>query len=222
MSSSEDRPHLHFCRVGERHVFLDVERDRYFGLPDPLDVAFRKLVEGDRCEAYEARALVAAGIASHDDRGALMCAARELTYDWPTSEVGRTSGAGTATLGSVSRALCTRLAWQHRTRSRALLENLQSLAQARARLNNTGAAPDVLPSVARAWRASEAIHSAQGRCLPNAMALMSALTRAGVVSRLVFAVRLAPFSAHCWIDQDRHLVCEEIENARSYTPILVW
>lgn len=68
---------------------------------------------------------------------------------------------------------------------------------------------------ARTW-----FHSAPDRCLVNSLALLRFLAGHGVFPSWTFGVKIAPFAAHCWVEDDRFLYGEEIAYCRSFVPIL--
>jgi Transglutaminase-like superfamily len=63
-------------------------------------------------------------------------------------------------------------------------------------------------------------YSPRGACLLDSLVLIEFLAQHGMFPTWVFGVKLAPFSAHCWI-QDHDIVWNDTpERAGSYIPIL--
>jgi asparagine synthase (glutamine-hydrolysing) len=55
-------PGISFCRIGDRFLFLDLVRDRYFALADAADQVFAALLAGDQADRDELERLVAQGL----------------------------------------------------------------------------------------------------------------------------------------------------------------
>lgn len=74
---------------------------------------------------------------------------------------------------------------------------------------------------ARRFNASSVFAPRGGACLERALALLFFLGRAGAGVDWVFAVKAAPFSAHCWIQCGRVVLNDSLENTAGYAPIMV-
>ena len=57
-------------------------------------------------------------------------------------------------------------------------------------------------------------------CLFDSLALVHFLARYGVYPQWVYAVKLDPFEAHCWVQADDVVVNDTLENVRDFTPIM--
>lgn len=58
-------------------------------------------------------------------------------------------------------------------------------------------------------------------CLFNSLSLLEFLAYYGFYPSWVFAVRLDPWAAHCWVQHETTILNEDAEEARRYTPIMV-
>ena len=58
-------------------------------------------------------------------------------------------------------------------------------------------------------------------CLFDSLALLEFLARYRCFPHWVFAVRSAPFAAHCWVQHGDCVLNDTVENVRGYTPIMV-
>ncbi len=58
-------------------------------------------------------------------------------------------------------------------------------------------------------------------CRFDSLALLHFLSCFGLCAQWVFGVRLDPFGAHCWVQDERRLYNDDIENIAQYQPILV-
>ena len=63
------RPGLSWCICTGKAVFLDLERDRYFCLPEQLDPLFLRWVSGDTLASEDQGRLVASGITQAGEGG---------------------------------------------------------------------------------------------------------------------------------------------------------
>ena len=59
------------------------------------------------------------------------------------------------------------------------------------------------------------------RCLPASLIACLFLARRGVQAQIVFGVRSHPFEAHCWVEQDGMVLCDDIDRVSAYRPIVV-
>ena len=57
------------------------------------------------------------------------------------------------------------------------------------------------------------------QCLVRSLALARYLACRDIAVDLVFAVRLHPFQAHCWIERGEWLVNDRADTIRHFTPI---
>jgi hypothetical protein len=72
-----------------------------------------------------------------------------------------------------------------------------------------------------AFAAARGLRGAREACLKEALALLYYLGRAGCAADWVFAVKGAPFAAHCWVQLGDIVLNDSLENVRAYTPIMV-
>jgi hypothetical protein len=63
--------------------------------------------------------------------------------------------------------------------------------------------------------------SATDACLRDSLTFIDFIGKYGFVPHLVFGVRVGPFSAHCWVQQENMVLNDYIEHVRSYEMILV-
>lgn len=61
----------------------------------------------------------------------------------------------------------------------------------------------------------------EGECLIRSALLVSFLRRRGFAADWVFAVRLRPFSAHCWVQSGQTCLNDDVERLLAYTPVYV-
>ncbi|TCM13010.1 transglutaminase superfamily protein [Novosphingobium sp. PhB165] len=218
MSGHGLRRGVSFCAIGERYIFLDLEADRYFCLPQPLDRQFHRLTETGEAEPPVRQALQRIGVLSMGHGYPLTACTRRAAI---TASAQAQDGASASVPLGTARALANRSLWNRRVRTRALAANIADVIRKRENLQPARDAAAALQGVASAYRHAGLIRSTRGRCLPTSMALMSDLAKAGVCARMVMGVQLGPFSAHCWVEVGSGLVCEDAGTVAPYVPILV-
>ena len=73
----------------------------------------------------------------------------------------------------------------------------------------------------RAFEYARLLRTAADRCLPRSIALALCLASDGMRANVVVGVRLAPFGAHCWVQQGGDVLNDSVEEVLCYRPILV-
>ena len=215
------RDGVHWCRSGDRAVFLDVEADRYFCLPATANEAFLRVASGDsRPQDLErTRMLVSQGIlVQHSGSAAvrqppLIEAPKRDLFDEPSASSSFLSICRQA----VAEAVTARIL---RTRPFS-----QVIADTKRKCANPGRRPrnqqKNIEAIAAASSAVSFVLRAHNRCLVRALAVHSVCIRQGIRPKLVFGVIAHPFAAHCWVQLDDAVIVGGFEQARLYAPILV-
>lgn len=208
--------HLGVCEVDGRIVMLDLRRDRYLEL-DPLTApALRRWRDGD--DAFDDDP----GLARLIERGMLVPAAGCQPPRWTDATVrarslldraGASSSRGWRHLPEVAATL-----WRARQRLRR--NGLEAAVEAVRRRKPAGASADPLPCLLQ-FRAARMLVPLSPNCLVDSLALSAFLSRRGVRSDLVFGVKLDPFAAHCWLQDDRAVLNDGADSVAAFTPILV-
>lgn len=78
----------------------------------------------------------------------------------------------------------------------------------------------VLAELAAFRRLTPFFFTSHEACRFRSLVLLKFLTGAGVAPDWVFAVRLAPFAAHCWIEWDGHVLNEHFGRTQDYSEIM--
>lgn len=208
-------PHLSFCLVDGQPVFLDLGRDRYFGLSRAAAAGFERLIRsgGDDCGGEMLAVLLAAGILEPTDSPDTP---RPVEVD-PCDRSFVSNGAPPAS----RLALLAALAWQIRAgcavRRLPLSMVVERLADIQARPRRAHMPAEVIVD---AHRRADLWLSPHDRCLAKSVALLAHLRRHGADARLVFGVALRPFAAHCWVQSDGMVLNGDLEEVRLFKPIL--
>lgn len=75
-------------------------------------------------------------------------------------------------------------------------------------------------AIADGFSRSALLFSPADRCLPRSIAFFKLCQRRKIPTALVLGVRINPFTAHCWVQSDTHVLNDSVENIRLFTPIL--
>ena len=57
-------------------------------------------------------------------------------------------------------------------------------------------------------------------CLYDSLALIHFLARYDIYPEWIYGVKLKPFGAHCWVQSDKMVINDIVDNVRDYTPIM--
>jgi transglutaminase superfamily protein len=229
--------HVHACHTDDGVVFLDLRRNKYFGIGGEEMGAVTQLLCGDPSTysvepSPEQAAVLTAVTAELTKRGL-------LTHD---ASVGRrhvpvtllSPECGTLDLGDEDLAhwpirdgmiLALSLA------TVAVLLKFSSLEyivnRVRTRKEHRDQSQRVLdPSathslVSRYFRLRALLFTSKQKCFLDSLVLTEFLAHYKVFPQLVIAVATGPFKAHCWVQEGTTVLNGASEEAEQYVPILV-
>lgn len=211
-----------YCDAGDRLVFLDIKRDRYVALAADAEASFRRAVADESLTAEEARTLeelISNGLLQRSAGGPRLtpCAAPAC------AEGSLIDGSRSASPARVAHALWRLLHARITCGLRPLERTIGNLAQRKAAPPVRRIAPSlgVMEEVAAAFSSTALLAAPLDRCLPRSVAVAHMLLDLGIKPDFVIAVRLQPFSAHCWVQHGATLINETSDRAQTYTAILV-
>lgn len=215
------RDGLSFCIASNRVIFLDLKRDRYFCLPSKANRLFLDFFDG--AETYP------------DPEDLYRHLPTELFVSTPYDLAPEPAG-GAAVARSLLELPLHRpspfLVGQALLQFGAAAASLRffSLAQIVAAIQRRKQSPlqavqtdvsTILAGVTAAHEQSGLFIARHDRCLPRSIAMTRHLLSTGIVPRLVFAVMMRPFQAHCWVQYEDQVLNDYLDNVRNFTPILV-
>jgi hypothetical protein len=214
------RDGLSWCECAGRAVFLDLERDRYFRLPDDADAAFRRWAasggaDGDPnlSDRLERAGLLVRGEGAGPPTPA---AVRPPVRDLAGESLGKLR------LSDVARAVAAQRRAQVQVRHGRLADLVRAAARDRAPSAPEASNADVAARrVAAAFESAALILRKADQCVPRALAARALGRRLGIRVTVVFGVRLEPFAAHCWAQWNDAVIVGDLEEVRLFTPILV-
>lgn len=209
-------PGVGYCEARGELVFLDLARDKYLALRGQDRAAFDRLRAGEANGSDAITRLVATGLIARADGVSRLEPSRTLV---PFHDLASRQDA------AFSLPMAVRAAWALRWARRAMKPDaigatIAAFERAKRRLD---AALDQAAAIeiAQRYAACRWLVPLPTRCLVDALALDRILLSRGIVSTLVFGVRLDPFAAHCWLQTPETILTGTSAEARNYTPILV-
>lgn len=206
--------HLGICEVDGRILMLDLRRDRYLALDPGASSALRRWRAADG-------SLTEADVRLLGERGMLVAGARAEPPRWTETRVPEKSlvgqlprlrSSGWSALPEVAAML-----WSTRWRLRRT--GLGAVVDEVRRLKSAAGSGDPLPHLL-AFRAARMLLPFKPNCLIDSLALAAFLSRRGVGCQLVFGVKLDPFAAHCWLQDDDAVLNDAADSVSTFTPIL--
>lgn len=204
---------LAFCIIDDRAIFLDVDGDRYFSLPSKLNQAF---IEGatrpDRLTDEHRLRLTRLGIIGDVSTGPT---AVRLQFCSPACGIEPKDP---------SRFLLPAAIAQSHMRFRLRYWSFSRIIRferRRRKENRRQSTTLELSQLYASFCTLSAWFGEEDQCLARALAFRALAMKRGHDASLVVGVKLDPFAAHCWIQDDRRLLNDRLERVRLFTPILV-
>lgn len=200
-----DNPDLAYCEISGTLIFLDIARDRYFCLSEKHNREALALIDERRL-----------GRQRQPD-GDMEFKAFEAPIRSSTAIV-----TGPFRIADTARAVWTQRRVERRIASssfRSILSDLRTVINTRA-VQEFEMGRDAARTI-RAFEYARLLRTAADRCLPRSIALALCLASDGMRANVVVGVRLAPFGAHCWVQQGCDVLNDSVEEVLCYRPILV-
>lgn len=212
------RAGVHYCVANGAIIFLDIDADRYFGLPATCQQAFSYLVEnGMASDAHvvalapltAARLLVPTDTADGFPLPTLVPNVRQSALDLIEARP------------SLWQFLC---AWQCQAEAKRDLYR-KPLSQVLSNLSNkkAGAEQSKAPPPEKAlaaFFATSAVTQTHDQCLRRSIAMVNYLTHFACCPLFVIGVRNNPFEAHAWVQFHDMVLNDDVEKIGRFTPIL--
>lgn len=210
------------ARVAGTGILLDLRKSRYHAAPTPFCEILEAAACGDGAPLIGTPAvdwLISQGLLRLDSLGPVVrpaCPTPAL-IEW--SDDSSLSSRVSARI--LMKSLALQLVSAFWLKFYSLEKILGSLSIAKASHSNKDSITPVdLDAILAASRATHAWIGEADRCLMKSIALYRLLIMKGITAELVIGVRLAPFSAHCWVQKDGAVLNDRIERVRLFTPIV--
>lgn len=209
-------PHASACITGDRVLLLDVRQDRYLLVPVPLEnevQSWLSCATGRAAPPEFTELLRKSGTLRSADpepgnvhRETIVMpetlAARATPIRPPVLAIARTWGL----------TLSTSVALRRRTLAALLIPAHDG--------GSSGDDTVVQSNLAQTFDAARSFVPIERRCLLDSLALRRWLEIEGQHVRLVFGVKEAPFSAHCWLQNETAILNDHYDRVSRFTPIL--
>lgn len=211
------RDEISFCDVDGKLVFLDLRRDRYFRLGSAGEQAFRALLggSGDVDEGEFERLRATELIVSAEAPQPIEAASAIL----PTRSLVERRDAGVRVHPTLLPELAARLLSARHCVSRQRLAETIAALRAGKRLPRRPSARS--EALVPPYLATRRLLPFAPNCLRDSLALAFYLNRRRAPFALVFGVKLAPFAAHCWLQDDALVLNDSLDSVADFRPILV-
>lgn len=196
------------CIVDERAIFMDIAHNRYFALAPQRDRIFRAFASGTFSES--------------DDEGLI---------DLANSVAPLSTGIPEAIADYQEDKAATNLVWIVWVTFILAVAKLVVKFVALDRIVDhfeLSRDQNVAERVPRLWcartcaafRDAELIFRREDNCLPRSLAFLWLCHRSGYRPKLIIGVRIHPFAAHSWVQDDDAVLNDSKDNVRPYKPIL--
>lgn len=208
--------HLGACEVDGHMLMLDLRRDRYLQLDPYTAAALRRWRDQPEVSSREA------GLTPLVERGMLIPAepfrgpSRALRPVPDRSLLDRAPRVPRRAWAVVPEIAAT--LWV--TRGRLRRSGLECAVREVRRRTPAATATDPAGHVAL-FRTARRLLPAAPNCLIDSLALSAFLARRSIHSELVFGVKLDPFAAHCWLQNDDAILNDAADSVTTFTPIMV-
>lgn len=221
--------HVYCCETGERTVFLDLIRDRYYILRDRQSAWFSEIQAAahagrptDDIAAAFARHLCAMGILSEAPVGQRIK---------PVALPDPPSGAhfGSVGLRTVRPGLSQTVYFLTALADALRLEIFASISgqteaarrwKEKASRSSAATLSDITVLTDTFHKLTPYFFSTHDACRWRSLVLFRFLTLQGIQPDWVFGVRTRPFAAHCWIEAGSVILNDHFETVSPFTPIM--
>jgi hypothetical protein len=213
--------HVRMARVEGRLVVLDLRQSRYYAAPEPLCGILEAVGQGEGSRYFgtpDVDRLLDMGFLRLGSSPPLKKrAVQALLSPRRGRPEGSTSG---ISLVAFVVALALQIDSILRLRHFSLDQILGSLGVLKATRSSKDSPSDAdLASILASFDATHRLIGQKDRCLIKSIALYRLLVTRGIKADLVIGVRLAPFSAHCWIQKGDEILNDLYERVRLFVPI---
>ncbi|CAM8668275.1 lasso peptide biosynthesis B2 protein [Sphingobium cupriresistens] len=212
------RPGLAYCLTGGQAVFMDLTADRYFALSSAKTAAFSACLSEDPSPEVDTAmryfmdaGILVAGVA--DATSAALPIIELPARDGPIQEDG--SVRPRALMSAMTILLFTRFKQIYRPKALFAL----GLEARWWKFGGTSSGGVHLRDLLETMSCAERLLPLRLNCVSRTRALKHFLARYGLDTDMIVAVRLHPFSAHCWLQSGDMVLNDTLEGIAPYTVI---
>jgi hypothetical protein len=229
--------HVYICETADAVVFLDLRRDRYFGLSGPQMHALASLVTGWPVQSTPpadvpqlakpqgvrvADLMVSRGLLTTDTQAGK--SATPVTVETPQAALKASRAgarAGRVHLPDIARFLASWIWTTWSLRRRSLESVIRDIESRKHRGRDSSPDTRTIVELVEIFRhLRRYTFTAKDRCLFHALVLVNFLSRYGYSPTLVMGVRSLPWGAHSWVQDGGYVLDSTPEEVAAFTPIL--
>jgi Transglutaminase-like superfamily len=220
-------PHVHFCFRGDSAIILNLREDAYMLATGATVEALRCLSAVSEIEASSSGVLD--GINDLVDSGVITAQAVEgrnvapTTFDFPRAPLidAEAASAEGVSVGHILRFIRACAIAAARIRWGRLESTVRAVANRRSSLPLQSSMDfERARELTVVFKTLRAYFPKNYLCLYDSLALIEFLAQYGVYPSWIFGVRLDPWGAHCWVQEQGVVFEDDIEEVSSYTPVL--
>jgi Transglutaminase-like superfamily len=225
-------PHIFAARVESAVILLDSKSDDYILIEPELAPGFLAMLRRGGLRAAGDCPSSPAGLADLigelESRGSITPAAQEgkpfeLLELIPNSlelPGPRIDAIPRISSGHVAAMVLALIKTAYLLRIRGLRSAIRHVLHLKATHSSRDSRHDPSDLVEIYHRVRPFFYSAKNKCLFNSLSMIIFLSRYGVVPDWWFGVKLKPFEAHCWVEDERWLYNDQYARTWRYTPIM--
>lgn len=217
--------HVHCCQTEDAIVFLDLKRDRYFGLESRWDILV-SVLDGacrDECALAVQKCLFEQGLLTTEQEDGHLPNVPAVAHGLETL-IDTDFDALNGVRAEIRLHHFANLAFAH-VAARILRRfcSLQGVIE-HVRRNQMRASPSKegdLRALVRAFlHLRPLFYVAQRHCMLDSLTLLNYLARYGHSATWVLGVKTRTFAAHAWVQKDAFVLNDSPEHIRQFVPIL--
>lgn len=219
--------HVHFCQRGDDLIFLDLKQDDYTLINGASAATLKALAPSGRLDAPRPEAadalqeLLAGGLLVTDrSQGKSIRPTRAEVATTPLIDPEsmprpRLRASHFVKFIAACTTAAARLRWQP-------IGNTVKAVQIRKARHGAGNSFDIdsARELTAVFQTLRGLFPRDYLCLFDSLALLEFLARYRIHPTWVFAVRLEPWGAHCWVQHGPCIFNEDVETAAGFTPIM--
>lgn len=207
---------LRCCIVEDRAIFIDVARNRYFALAPELNRAFVSLASGANSAHYTTLAEPKKAHLSGLIRSTIPLSMESLEPHADLEEV-----FCPATIGQILWVALILAITKIIVKFASFGWIVARFEGSQKRTFMVRTPQSWCAQIRSAFRQAELILQREDNCLPRSLAFLWLCQRRGYRPKLVVGVRIQPFAAHAWIQDDGVVLNDSVDNVRLYKPIFI-
>ena len=216
--------HVHCCRLGDAFVFLDLRQDDYTLIAGEaaaaLDVLATRPELLTQAHADSLRELATAGLLATAGGNARRFAITHGSFATDSLLDSEWTDELTVSAAHFWNFMIACSTAAIRLKARSIESTVANVAWRKARRGTASLNMERARQLTTVFRRLRASFPFNYRCLFDSLALIEFLARYDIFPTWVFGVRLAPWAAHCWVQQGEIAFNEDIEQAAHYTQIM--